>query len=179
MHESSRADFCKLRYGNEAKQFTQYRAITPFSMSNLYDSRVDEPVVETINYTQMAYQWYQNNLLPTSNPVTDVEDIRDKAYQGNQVDAGVWGSLDNSIDMNANAPKDDQQQGQLFNVPFDQFRKYKKWLPPGYRQKQYDEEDLRSSEKRQIRIKKRHVGLHNGDSVQRVISTGKDFQKKL
>lgn len=131
VHESSRADFCKLRYGENTQHFTQYRAITPDSMTTLYDSRIDEPDTEKMNFTEIAYKWFMDNLPRFASASEPAENLY----------------------ANTNDLSPDE----------DALNKFKKWRPETAEEQEYPY---------LLKKFKRHVGLHNGDSIQRVISTG-------
>lgn len=151
IHESSRADFCSIRYGKDAKQFTQFMAITPpNTLTPIYDSRTDEPVVEKLNFTAISYEWYRNNF----------------ALQSNQMPIPIDGTLntDSFLNFGNNLRSESvSQNDNTFGNNFDLLKKYKKW-PIKKPEAPFDQIYGR-------RVKK-HVGLHNGDSIQRVISTG-------
>lgn len=156
MHEASRADFCKIRFGKQVNQFTQYRAITANSMTSIYDSRTDEPLVEKRNDTQKAYQWYRDYVL---NGV-DTEEARNRVDLPN----GAWApdSADGTL----------VKDSPLLNQ-FEQLKKYKKWPSERDQPEQFEDQILSAGfRQRRSERRRRHVGLHNGDSIQRVISTG-------
>ena len=178
--------------------------MTQYSSMTLYDSRRDEPPVQAMNATAIAYQWYADNVQAGENG--DQSGPGDNLVDGR---GGVWGPFDPASQGN-NAAFAVQQQQQLQpsiqrtdqvvfsgGDAFEQLRKYKKLWPPLQRnsedddngggggqftmdnlqqqQQQQQQSYQQNSKKRRRREQprvKRHVGLHNGDSVQRVISTG-------
>ncbi|KAH9419619.1 hypothetical protein DERP_009677 [Dermatophagoides pteronyssinus] len=160
VHETSRADFCRIRYGEKTRQYTQFLALTPpNNLEKIYDSRTDEPVIEKLNYTEISYKWYQSKQVVQSNTpssyenwgtVTNVNDGQQMNNYGNSPIAQTFERYDN-VFANQNT--------------LDMLKKFKKWsknVPS------FDIGELNLQQQR----RKRHVGLHNGDSIQRVISTG-------
>ncbi|KAH7642116.1 pqq-like domain containing protein [Dermatophagoides farinae] len=157
VHETSRADFCRIRYGDKAKQYTQFLSLTPpNNLEKIYDSRTDEPIIEKVNYTEISYEWYRNKQavatqsnIPSSYEnwatVTNVNDGRQMNNYDNLPVAQSYGRYENDF------------AGQN---TLDMFKKYKKWSQ--------NEPDVAAT----ATTTKKHVGLHNGDSIQRVISTG-------
>ncbi|KPM09388.1 PQQ-like domain containing protein [Sarcoptes scabiei] len=156
VHETSRADFCRLRYGDLAKQYTQFLAITsPNITTAIYDSRTDEPIVDKINYTEISYNWYRNNIANSEAQSITNRPINFATNNANQIDFN------------------DIQQNPSLRNRYEALKKYKKWSPAILDEldrilstNSYDSNLLR---RRRLR---RHVGLHNGDNIQRVISTG-------
>lgn len=158
--QSSRMNFCKLRFGSNGQYYSQLQALTPNADPVvIYDSRRDEPkVLEQINYTAVAYNWFASN------------------YAGN-------GETDTSGGQQQ--PQGSGDPNYLWSSSADQaFRKYKKNIPNEVnsgsieniiekllQQQQQNPEEIIENNIRSRRFR-RHVGLHNGDQIQRVIATG-------
>lgn len=156
--QSSRMNFCKLRFGSNGQYYSQLQALTPNADPVvIYDSRRDEPkVLEQFNYTAIAYTWLANNY--------------------------------GEVDTGGGLQQQQQPQGDsnlLWSSLADQaFKKYKKNVPGEVnsgsidniiqqllqQQQQGGPEEMTAVGSRRY---KRHVGLHNGDQIQRVIATGR------
>lgn len=172
------------------------------SSVTIYDSRTDEPNVKKRNYTQIAYRWYESRFGPISAADSagriDETAARTEDEATNDGRNPAWGAVEqNLLGLNTfgRPIKDDS----VIYSPdaYEQLKKYKKWSAPQIDPSggQFDSnldnlvfnnqqgpimgQDKRRKKRtspqlgrhRSKRVK-RHVGLHNGDSVQRVISTG-------
>ncbi|KAJ6221142.1 hypothetical protein RDWZM_006954 [Blomia tropicalis] len=192
VYQSSRADFCKIRFGDNVKHYTQYRAVTYDSSIPIYDSRTDEPIVEKINFTQMAYQWYSANY-GSIDPMVSGSDgggvggnvpveVDDQMTRVSNSNGNLWGPLEqNYLGLNAGAGAAIKDDNIVYSPEaFEQLKKYKKWNSPQditLDANTFDNQPRQMIDpnvllKRFRRRQRRHVGLHNGDHIQRVISTG-------
>lgn len=147
--------------------------------------------MELVNASQLAYQWYADSM------AAGASDQGDNIVDGG---GGVWGGgqVDNGLPFERGGQGRDDKIVYRGGDAFEQLRKYKKIWPqhPGgqspddgsqfssdinnllYRDDNQQPQNAKRKRRRQEKKVegghrwKRHVGLHNGDSVQRVISTG-------
>ncbi len=139
-HETSRADFCKLRYNSTL--FTQFRALSPTNSTTLYDSR-DYNISKPINYTAIGLKWIEENMAQNEDSDNKVQEsdigqqVYQPSYQQQYQDRRQNSYSDGIFDRNY-----DPQPGNYDRI-FNSRRRYK-----------------------------RHVGVHDGGGIQRVISTG-------
>ena len=177
------------------------------SSVSIYDSRIDEPNITKLNFSQIAYQWYENKMkqIRTNAAYTgQVGDIDNVAKTDNDIVNNdgrnlAWGGVEqnefglNTINRAADIIADNNP-----DQPYEQVKINKKW-PSSQNEntdgqfyknfdnifnRMMDQQNKDSRRKRRMkrtltgmngqqRVMRRHVGLHNGDKIQRVISTGK------
>jgi hypothetical protein len=143
IHDNSRADFCKLRF-NETL-FTQLRALSSTNVSVIYDSR-DHNISNPTNFTAIGYQWLQQNMVSN-----------------------------NFYDNRPQETDNEQQFGYQSYQPAYQEYQYKRqpYLDNSYDNQNYDTRPISYDRIFKPRRRfRRHVGVHDGGGIQRVISTG-------
>lgn len=174
VHETSRADFCGLRFN--ATLFTRFLALSPKSVTPLYSSEESGELErrQKINYTELTHRWLEKH----PRAVVSNEDyfFDDKALPtasaNSQVDSNQF------FDEPSNPPSS--------YVPYQaSYQPKRRRRPPSFDKrfgpsirrplpKSPNDEDESEFEGRRRRFSrsKRHVGMHDGEGIQRVISTG-------
>ncbi|XP_053207045.1 uncharacterized protein LOC128391220 isoform X2 [Panonychus citri] len=149
VHQASRADFCSIRFNSTL--YTQLIGLTPNGSNVIYDSRLNKQLESvSIDYAAIGQQWLQEHQY---NPI-DQDDPYDSLAQ----------SIDFQQQQQQQQPLSSTQQ----SVNPSSILDYVRSEPLDYQQVP---DFLNNKQINQDRFR-RHVGVHDGNGVQRVISTG-------
>ncbi|KAI1309010.1 hypothetical protein HDE_00313 [Halotydeus destructor] len=148
VHETSRADFCGLRFNSTL--FTELVAMSPANRSILYNSDQFRKLEHSlkINYTELAANWLQRNQASIQ---------EDESALNEDSNNGLDPEISNQQEL---------------NVPFEDLPRWptkqrKRKRPPPFAGSFFDR-----AYKQRLDRTRRHVGMHDGGGIQRVISTG-------